>query len=159
MSWLPYPNLFPNETDYWAKDKYEDFHPIFNLSQIASVHLQMSEANLEYILNPLNSYTQDYVSANFTFKNSEITETMNDIGVRYANQLNVIYLCRIRGAFSRLRPKKSLKISFNKFQKGNTFYKLKKLNLVNPADLTFMKNKMISEMYRAMNLPIYRMRY
>ena len=63
----PWGNIFDVKTYY--DDKYEDEHPVWNISVIATVRVEIAVEDYMYLLNPENLYTEDYTLTMDTFKN------------------------------------------------------------------------------------------
>jgi hypothetical protein len=73
------------------------------------------------------------------FYNGNFTDKVSNIGFR------------IKGGISRTFAKKNWKVSFNKFEKGRTWYKLKKLLLrADDTDPTLARDIMSTSVARSM---------
>jgi hypothetical protein len=58
----PFVSLF-EDRPYYAHDKYEDYHPIFNVSTIAALKVEISNDDFEHLLNVDNAFNQTYAKA------------------------------------------------------------------------------------------------
>ena len=88
---------------------------VYDDSEVAEINITMNVDDLIFMYeNPLSDSLHP---ASVHFKNASIDEFIDSVGVR------------IRGNTSRLSYKKSIKLSFNTFEKGGDFYSLEKMNL------------------------------
>ncbi len=55
-----FPSLFPNEQT-WFHDKYGDAHPLFNASAVATIRLELSAFDYEYMIAPANEKNASHV--------------------------------------------------------------------------------------------------
>mmetsp|Transcript_7027 Transcript_7027/g.29856 ORF Transcript_7027/g.29856 Transcript_7027/m.29856 type:complete len:617 (+) Transcript_7027:25-1875(+) len=90
-------------TQYSSWDDYGNDHPLFNVSTVATVKLTMSESDLQWLLDPTNKYSKEYMPADFWIYNGNVQHSIPNIGVR------------TKGGFSRRFAKKSWKFNFNHF--------------------------------------------
>lgn len=114
---LPWGEVFGDE--YSGNDQYQDNHPIFNLTVMASVYVTVSEADYRYLLLPINAENQSYVQANVSFENNQagIHQSLNHVGFR------------IKGSSTRKDQKKGFSLSFDEFISDQTLFGMKKIGL------------------------------
>jgi hypothetical protein len=143
--------MFPNDLTY-AKDDYGDHHPVFNLSVIANIHISISQEDLLYILAIENLFNASYVNASFSFDNGVFRQQRDQVELKLRVTLPVLHFSNMKGATSRLNLKKSFTLKF-----AEKFFGLKKIALKS-AGTTFIKNQLVSEFYRAMNIQTTRSR-
>lgn len=146
----PWGDLFPDGKEYSSKDKYQDDHPVFNLSVLATIHLTMPTDSLLSQLYTYNTYTADYVNASITFDNGDaVQQRLDNVGVK------------IKGAYSRMDFKKGWSIKFNKFVSGQKLKGLKKIGLKpgGDEDDVHLKNGLYTALQRAMGVPTPRGSY
>eukprot|EP00008_Paramoeba_atlantica_P003795 CAMPEP_0201488066 /NCGR_PEP_ID=MMETSP0151_2-20130828/16665_1 /ASSEMBLY_ACC=CAM_ASM_000257 /TAXON_ID=200890 /ORGANISM="Paramoeba atlantica, Strain 621/1 / CCAP 1560/9" /LENGTH=437 /DNA_ID=CAMNT_0047873283 /DNA_START=569 /DNA_END=1882 /DNA_ORIENTATION=+ len=110
------PSLLP-DPQYTSWDLYGDQNPIFNESTIAQIYLNISQDDLNFLINPVNMNVREYFPANFSFYNGATTQLLDNVGMR------------IQGGASRVFSKKSWKISFSHFDKGRTWAQQQKISL------------------------------
>lgn len=91
--------------------------PVFIDTEVPRIDISISPTDLQLLLTPGNEYNNTEYPVTFIFKSSIVTDTVFNVGIR------------LRGNSSRMVGKKSFKISFNSFIKGQKFYELEKLNL------------------------------
>lgn len=133
---------------YTAKDSYGDANPLFLESLIATVWIEIAEADLEWIMNPLNYQSTEYRQALFTFYNGNITIAPSVVGLR------------IKGGASRAFSKKSWKISFDQYISSQSFYQQKKL-LLKATSMTpdFLRERLSRDMIYSAGAKAQRMSY
>eukprot|EP01105_Mastigella_eilhardi_P001414 TRINITY_DN1169_c0_g3_i7.p1 TRINITY_DN1169_c0_g3~~TRINITY_DN1169_c0_g3_i7.p1 ORF type:complete len:599 (-),score=125.79 TRINITY_DN1169_c0_g3_i7:1225-2955(-) len=132
-----------NRFDDW--DDYGTKHPVFNQSVIAQVRLTMATADLEFLLDPANSASDEYMHADMWFYNGEIKETVPDVGVR------------LQGSMMKLYPKKNFKVSFSTFEDGRDWYKLKHVDFKSASlDVSYVREIAASTISYSMNSPASR---
>ncbi len=102
---------------YTSKDEYKDDHPIFNISVLATIRVEINPDDLLMLLQPWNLFNESYAVANVFFDNGNVQETVETVGFR------------VKGASSRLLNKKGWNIKFNEFDKNSTFFGLTKFGL------------------------------
>lgn len=95
--------------------KTDDSWMVYDDSEVAIINITIDPSKLEWIYEHINSDSEHVATVHF--KNKWIDETVDSIGFR------------LRGNTSRDAQKKSFKISFNSFIRGNDFYDVEKLNL------------------------------
>jgi len=137
---LPFGEIFPGP--FYANDKYGDDHPVMNTSLVATIRLTVAAEDLIYILNPANAYNQSDVNATFFFFNGVESQVITNISMH------------IKGALSRVFPKKSYSL---KFGKGNSYKKLKGLGLKASNGDRIISNQLLGDFYRSMHAYTYRM--
>jgi hypothetical protein len=144
----PWGNVFDTKV-YTKYDTYKDLHPIFNISVLATIRVEMTEEEYNYLLEPKNLYNESYVNAKIHFDNGNIKETFDEVGIK------------IKGATSRLNLKKGWNIKFNEFVSGQKLLDLKKLGLKPGSvnDDTFLKTMLYSDFMRAVGQPVQRSSY
>lgn len=69
---------------YWPADElYGDFHPVFNRSVIASVHIRMPAESLELLRSPSFLYQNaTYLKADMVFTNGHVKLDLPNIGIK-----------------------------------------------------------------------------
>jgi hypothetical protein len=146
---LPWGNVFGN-VPYTSADTYNDSHPVFNISVMATIRIELEEEALLKLINPSTIYSNDeYASATVSFDNNNIHETFYDVGLKP------------KGAFSRMDLKKSWNIKFNEYVKGQKLLDIKKLGLKagGAGDDTFLRNLLVTDLSRAAGIPVQRASY
>ena len=99
----------------WAQPFFPERGRVFNDSIVPKIYIAINPDSLQAIFNnPSSNY--EY-RAQFVFNDGVHIDTVYNIGFR------------LRGNTSRSAQKKSFKISFNTFVKGQSYQKLDKLNL------------------------------
>lgn len=93
----------------------DDSWKVYEDSEIAVIKISVDPSDLQYMYD--NPHSDSLHLAQIHFKNSQINEVIDSVGFR------------IRGATSRESSKKSFKLSFNTFIKGQDFHSLEKMNL------------------------------
>jgi hypothetical protein len=115
LSSTPYPFLFGSP--YSIHDKYGDNHPVFNISTMAVISVQMREEDMTKMYDYRNIYNQTFLKTTFNFNNGVLNKTFEKVGIR------------IKGLGSRFYTKKGIKFSFNAFDKEQRFFGLKRIDL------------------------------
>ncbi len=77
---LPWGNVFDGDY-YTSEDKYGDDHPVWNISTLATIRLEMNESDYVNLLQPWNLYNQTYAKVNVYFDNGYTHETILDAGI------------------------------------------------------------------------------
>ena len=142
---LPFGDLFGDH--YWSKkEKYQDNHPVFNVSRFATINLKISDYNHIHLLNQSNLFNNTWLRSDLHFDNGIISETMKDIGIR------------LKGSGGRIQRKKGFKLSFTSFgNSGRRFYGLRRIGFKGQQEsLTGVKSLITSELYRSMSVPVQR---
>jgi hypothetical protein len=69
---------------YWMpSDPYKDHHPIFNRSEIATIHFKMSPDNLFQLRDPMFITNNDtYLEADMFFVSGDVRELVPKIGIK-----------------------------------------------------------------------------
>lgn len=113
---------------------------IFLDDELTFVEVTMAPADLADLL--ANPYTDIYKTCSVHIYNSQIDETVTNVGIRP------------RGNTSRGSQKKSWKLSFNEFEPGRRFHGLKKLNLNGEHnDVSITRSKLAWDIYEQMGVP------
>jgi len=116
---------------------------IFENTQIIKIELNFSQTSFWDSLT-LNYESKTYMKADLILNDSTGTYAFDDVGVR------------LKGNSSYTHPgnKKSIKIDFNKYVKGQNYDGLKKLNFSNAfKDPTLMREKLFFDLCRKVNVP------
>ncbi len=123
-------------------------NPIFNVSEIAAIHLTLSIADWHSLIDPRNMYNQTYVRAKFTFDSGNWHETVAEVGVH------------IRGSYTRRYAKKNWSIKFNTRAWGHKhrhWHGLKKLALKGgDGPESVIRDQLISEWYAIAGVAVAR---
>lgn len=143
----PLPFGYLTSDDPCSTDPYcHTTHPIFNLSNVAVLNLQLNPESLLYLLSPANAYNGSWVEdVNVTLVQSIVS---SHSGAKM----------KLGGSYSRRLAKKGWII---KLRKGDTFglaslkvSKLKTKSGVN--DGSYMNSVVITDAYRSLNAPVPR---
>lgn len=119
-----------------------DSNDIYNDKSLPRIDITIASENLEYILDPANSNSNEEFTATFQFKSNILDVTEENIGFR------------LRGNTSRNAAKKSFKVSINTFEKGRDLKGLEKINLNGEHnDPTIMRTKLSWDLMNSLNLP------
>jgi spore coat protein CotH len=142
----PWGELFGSE--YGGTDKYQEEHPVFNISLLSTIYLEMSEEDFLYTLYPYNYENQTYVSANFTFINNlDPAVKLDNVGFR------------IKGSSTRHDTKKGWAVKFDEFVEGQKFFDLKRIGLKTGCEKDadeIIKAMLMLDMAMAAGVPTYR---
>lgn len=103
---LPYGEILGAERNYYWNDPYGDYSPLFNLSVIANIYLELDEADFAHVMNPQNTFDQEFVKTNLTFDNGNERIILSNVGLK------------LKGFYSRLTIKKAWSIKFGEFVSG-----------------------------------------
>lgn len=118
---------------------------LFPENEVNRIEITMDPADLDFLLAPGNEENREYKVCVFEFQNSQLTDSLHNVGIR------------LRGNTSRYAPKKSFKLSFNKFIKGRIFYDEKKFNLrAEHNDPTLSREKSLLKIFREEEIPAAR---
>ena len=129
-------------------DEFGDDHPVWNVSVLATVRVELKEADYLYLLSPDNLYTEDYVPAVIHFDNGHVQQSLADVGFR------------VKGQGGRVDQKKGWSVKFNKFLSEQRLLDIKKLNFKGCSeDDSFVKIQFASDLYRAAGVPTQRSSY
>lgn len=143
------PAFGPSEpSQYTSNDKYGNNNPLFNEATIATIWLEVSQSDLEWMMNAVNAQAKQYLPANFTFFNGNTTIATTLVGLR------------IKGGASRGFIKKSWKISFDQYDDNQSFYQQKKL-LLKATSMTpdFVRERTSRDLIYSMGAATQRMVY
>ena len=99
-----------------AQDYVPALGAAFLPDEVATVRLTLAQADLDFILNPDNAYSNVEWPGTFVYESSAGIDTVSNVGIR------------LRGNTSRTAAKKSFKVSFNTFTAGGQWNQLEKLN-------------------------------
>jgi len=142
---LAYPELFPELGPYYADDPYGDNHPLFNLSKVASIQVEMDERDYLELIYPNTVREVDYKPVNFTFDNGVVRERLEMVGMK------------LKGKGNTRHYKKGYKFAFDKYgHKDRLFYNLAKLGTKSGSDMAMLRNVIPPEVLRSMMVPTQR---
>lgn len=123
-----------------AQNSFPKLAPVFKDDIIPKIFIQIDQDSLNEIFADI--FSDQHYRATFIFDNTEIRDTVEDIGFR------------LRGNTSRGASKKSFKISFNTFEQGRQWKKLEKLNLNGEHnDPTITRSKLGWDILRNFEVP------
>lgn len=144
----PWGTLF-DDAVYSSEDIYGDDHPIWNISTLATVRIELDNDDYIDLLQPWNLYNETYASATMHFDNGVVRETIFDVGFR------------VKGMTSRMNQKKGWVLHFNEFVSGQKFFDMKKVGFKagSSSDDTLIKNMLYNDFMRAMGVPLQRASY
>jgi hypothetical protein len=91
MNPYPFGLQFPNER-YYYDDKYRDQHPVFNISVLNKISLELNEKELVEILKPENVFYSTNIKANFSFYNENIQKEIKNINFRVKGRASRKYI-------------------------------------------------------------------
>lgn len=125
-------------------ENYLESQKIFDDQSVGTVEIQIKPEYLNYLMNHVDSDT--IFPASFIFANDKIQgDTVKNVGFR------------LRGTTSRNANKKSFKIDFNEFVKGQKFHALEKMNLKAVfTDPSVIRAKLYSDIARTFGIPCFR---
>ncbi len=139
--------LFVSLQESVAQYNTPPFGEVFLQDEISIVKIEIDPDSLAVMLLEENLFSDHEYPATFIFQNSSVMDTVHNIGFR------------LRGNTSRLAAKKSFKVSINSFE-PRKWRGLEKVNLNgNHNDVSLMRAKLCSDMYREMGLPASRVAY
>lgn len=126
---------------------YDDSNQnIFLTDEVATMHITMDPADLDFIIN--NTYSDEYKVCSMHFTNSRIDETLDDVGIR------------ARGNVARQDKKFPWKLNFNYFVPGRKFHGLERFNVnANATDPTMSRPRILFDLFREMGVPAPRTHY
>lgn len=142
-------SIFLLSISYNSKAQFQlpEFGPVFPQNEVSAVRITIDPDSLADMFLEENLYSDHEYPATFTFENSLLTETVENVGFR------------LRGNTSREAHKKSFKISINSFGSAQ-WQGLEKLNLnAYHNDPSLMRAKLCADMYREAGLPGSRTAY
>lgn len=145
LSSVAFPSLFPNETTYYD-DPFEDLHPVFNLSSVASIYINLPEVDYLYLIDPRNAFNETKKSASFFFHNEVMSAQMGSVGLS------------ISGYSSRRSVWHNWNIKFDEFDKSQQLVEgVLEIGLKSGSeDSTMLRNALAMDLCRSMNLPVQR---
>ena len=125
----PWGTIFDDMKAYYGDD-YDDAHPVWNITVMATVRVVLDEAAYINLLEPWNLYNATYTPATVYFDNGHVQETYEQVGFK------------IKGQGSRGEQKKSWMIKFNEYVQGQDMYGVKKLGFKSCSeDDSFIKSQ------------------
>lgn len=134
---LPYGEPYPSP--FHRNDPYKDFHPIFNISVLAEIHVTLEERDLLHIIFPGTIYSVDYVKSTVIFKNELINRKLENVGIR------------TKGTLSRSQKKKGWKFDLSSLKED--FFGLKVFSLKGQQEhLSGIQSFTTTELLRAFGL-------
>jgi hypothetical protein len=145
---LPWGTLFDGDI-YSSSDQYGDSHPIWNISVLPTIKLELDNEDYLSLLDAHNLDNDIYYKSNFYFDNGNVQIALKDVGLR------------LKGHSSRLQQKKGWNIKFNKFIENQTLFDIEKLGFKpgNTNDDALIKQLLYIDFLRAMNVPTQRSSY
>jgi spore coat protein CotH len=145
---LPWGVIFDDANPY-DDDEYKENHPLWNISVLATVRLEISDDALTWLLLPSNLFSDTYQSADVHFDNGNLQQSFSNVGLR------------IKGQGSRMDQKKGWYLKLNEFVAGQSLKGVKKIGFKGGAvnDDTLLKSQLTSDFYHAMGLPTQRSSY
>lgn len=132
----PAPWRFPSDAYGWG-------HPLFNRSTITQIHLNMTEEDLHYALDPRNVDSKRWLKCSLTLENAAISITLPDASIR------------IQGGASREFFQKSWKVKFHEKVFGVHGMSLK-AGVMEP---TLLREFASMDTLSFMGVPVYRGSY
>jgi spore coat protein H len=124
-----------------------EYGEVFVQNEISIVKIEIDPDSLAFMLLEENLFSDHEYPATFIFQNSLVSDTLYNVGFR------------LRGNTSRLAAKKSFKVSINSFE-PRRWRGLEKVNLNgNHNDVSMLRAKLCSDMYRELGLPAARLAY
>lgn len=127
-------------TTAYAQPTSPDYNRIFDDSRIASVFIEISTSDLDRLFGNTSSDVERV--ARFIYDDGSMRTVIDSVGFR------------LRGNTSRAARKKSFKVSFNSFIRGQRFEGLEKLNLNGEHnDPTLIRSKLSWDIFGAMGVP------
>jgi hypothetical protein len=146
---MPYGDIF-NKPAYSSLDLYNDSHPVFNISVVASIRIEMDSTDYLAMINPATIYSKEtFRPAKIHFDNNRVRESFTNVGIR------------AKGAFARMDLKKGLDIKLNEFVKGQKLMGVQQLGLnagTGGGD-SLLRNVLYADFARAMGTPVQRSSY
>mmetsp|Transcript_16771 Transcript_16771/g.50173 ORF Transcript_16771/g.50173 Transcript_16771/m.50173 type:complete len:615 (-) Transcript_16771:64-1908(-) len=134
------PSLF--SIAQYQDDQYQDAHPLFNESTLATVLITMDPRDLIHLLKSSQQESREYMSMNMSFFNG-------------VNSFHATGSIRIQGSGSRAMVDKSFKLKFNSDVAGLSTLSLK----AGAMDPSLIREKASQQTYRSMDVPSQRMSY
>ena len=125
----PWGTIYDGVKAYYGDD-YEDAHPIWNVTVMATVRVELPEDAYLFLLAPENLYNETYTEATVHFDNGHVQQSFTDAGFK------------IKGPGSRGEQTKSWAIKFNEFVSGQDLMGVKKLGFKSCSeDDSFIKTQ------------------
>lgn len=128
---------------------FGDANPVFDVEKIAQLRVEVSQADLDSLMNPLKINARDYKPARLAFANGAIQRAFSGVGIR------------VKGASSRGYVKKSFRISLDEFSADEpSFYGQKTLLLKATAmNPDWTRERLSAYLLKAMGTPVQRMSF
>lgn len=134
---LPFGNPFGSPFD--KNDPYKDFHPVFNISVLAEIHVTLDEKDLLNLIYPGTIYQLDYAKCTMIFKNEIINRKLENVGIR------------TKGTLSRTQKKKGWKFDLSDLTED--FYGIKIFSVKGQQEhLSGIQSYTTTELLRAFGL-------
>lgn len=129
----------------FAQKVNPDYSYVFKQKQIDQVKIILDPADYNWVFDPSNWYSNDYLPCDFRYVSGNDSTIMQQVGFR------------LRGNTSRQADKKSFKIKYGEYTQGQEFYDLKKLNLKGEHnDPLSFREHLALKILRLMNIPTAR---
>ena len=128
---------------------FGDANPVFDVEKIAQLRVEVSQADLDSLMNPLKINARDYKPARLAFANGAIQRAFSGVGIR------------VKGASSRGYVKKSFRVSLDEFSADEpSFYGQKTLLLKATAmNPDWTRERLSAYLLKAMGTPVQRMSF
>ncbi|MDF1696742.1 MAG: CotH kinase family protein [Saprospiraceae bacterium] len=118
---------------------------LFRDDVVPRIDIIIDEMSLDFILDPVNSSSNELFEATFIFSNGTVLDTLENIGFR------------LRGNTSRNADKKSFKVNLNAFVPGRKYYGVQKINLNGQHnDPTSARAKICADLADQLHIPSLR---
>jgi hypothetical protein len=82
----PWGDIFADDEtiddSYTSEDEYQDDHPVWNISTLATIRVEMDDAVYIDLLQPWNLYNETYAACNVYFDNGNSQQTISNVGIR-----------------------------------------------------------------------------
>ncbi|MEM1321062.1 MAG: CotH kinase family protein [Bacteroidota bacterium] len=115
---------------------------VFRDDRIPRIDIRLSDADLDFLLEPSNLQSDEYKPASFYWDDGEEQDTVESVGFR------------LRGNSARGAQKKSFKVSFDEFVDGQKFKKLERLNINGEHnDPSIARSKLSWDLLRELEVP------
>lgn len=138
--------LFPssNETDPTLPDA--DAQTLFDYDHVPTFDITLPEAQWDALL--ANAMDEEYTEAEVSFEGQPI----GLVGLRFKGSYGTLYNC-FDDTGKQICPRLSLKIKFDKYDKEQRFFGLKRLNFnTNRYDDSRMNERLVYDLYRSMGI-------
>jgi hypothetical protein len=146
----PWGDIFSDSPEYTEEDKFQDDHPIFNLSLLTTIRINIPEEDYVNLLLPENLYNETYASATVYFDNGDnIQQVIEQVGMK------------VKGSYSRRAQKKNWTLKFNEFVKDQSLGDgiLTKMGLKGVDPDPTVRARLYGDLYRAVGGPTSRSSY